>query len=237
MVELETLSPEEKECLEDLFEYFSVFDSFHFTLFGSKPVSIAHLIPTDKIQEGWKAWEKIAPLFHSENFVIRKYTFRGKDDWVLVANLVEVEKVYKANQTIFDQVCGRHITAEEFKRCLKEESPLFQTLIESHLATGILLGYGTRNAQLFAENQQLPKEKKYPLSHFSSLPPIVYWFSCAPPPYFACDPNSDETEELRKRYKRERAAIVQLTKKEPLYITMLKRLKNESVVSFAQNER
>ena len=50
---------------------------------------------------------------------------------------------------------------------------------------------------------------------------MIYYFSKIMPPSFACDPDSDETLELKIRYKREREEIVQMARRDSLFMRML----------------
>ena len=61
---LSILSQEEKKDLESMFEHFFFFDGFAYSLFGTKPMSIARLLPTPEMKMGWDAWRKIAPSFN-----------------------------------------------------------------------------------------------------------------------------------------------------------------------------
>ena len=212
--ELSILTLEEKENMEALFAHFFFFDAFSYPLFGSKPMSIGLLL--DQFQKGWTAWIKIAHLFHSEKFVIADYIFND-NRFVLIANLDLVEKVYFENKAIFDQTFEGRMTMKDLKLCLKERNALFQELMRNDLILGILLGYGTRNAQVFAAQE--------PMKPFTSVHPVFYYFSKILPPYFACDPQSEETIELKRRYKQEWATIVKMSERDPLFLQMLVLLK------------
>jgi hypothetical protein len=143
---------------------------------------------------------------------------------VLVANLDEVEKTYHANTDVFNKTFQSRMNWEDLKQCLQEETPLFQELMHNDLCLGILLGYGKRNAELYASNQK-KTENKFILQPFSKLHPIFYYFSPIMPVYFACDPESEETKTLKKRYDSERAEIISMAKKDKLLIQMLVQLR------------
>lgn len=204
------LSQKEKERVEKTFKHFFFFDQFAFTLFGSKPVSIGVLLP--KYQKGWNAWKKVESHFKSKNFIIREYGFKNHR-FVLVANLKEVERVYRENEELFG---GMNL--ETLKECLQKDGPIFQDLLNNDVRLGVLLGYGKRNAQLYAEG--LTKKKNL-LQPFSKGHPILYLFSPVMPPFFACDPNSPETIELKNRYREEKNHISEIAKKENLFSLMV----------------
>ena len=216
-----SLSKTENKELQALFDHFFYFSEFAYTIFGTKPMSIARLPPTLKAKKGWEAWEKIQGRFCSKKFILRKYLCDGYE-FVLVANLKEIEKVYRENQAWFNAVFREKMTLDTLISCLKEESPLFQELMHNHLLVGILLGYGARNAELFSHNSTLENKKKIPLESFSMrVHPIFYLFSKIMPPNFACDPSTEETRDLKNRYQQERKEILKRAKKDSLFTQML----------------
>lgn len=221
---LSALPQEERKNLEYVFEHLFFFDQFSYPLFGTKPMSIACLLPTNETRIGWEAWKKIAPLFCSKKFVIREYIFNGHR-FALSANLDKVEEIYNNNIDLFSRSFNGRMTLEALKICLKEENSLFQELMRDDICLGVLLGYGRRNSELFANNKKISKEKRFPLESFSIGHPIFYYFSAVMPVYFACDPNSEETKDLKKRYKTERANIVDMAKRDKLFTRMLVVLK------------
>lgn len=222
--ELSPLSIEEQGTLKEFFDHHFFFSDFAYTLFGSKPMSIGRLQPTQKARDGWASWKKIKMAFNSKEFVIREYALHG-NDFVLVANLNSIGQVYRQNQKLFDQIFDGKMTADALIDCIKEDGPLFQKLMHNHLLVGLLLGYGIHNAELFSQNQNLPNEKKVALSPSSGKThPIFYIFSKVMPVSFACDPCTEETKELQSRYTKERKDIQKIAKKDPLFIQMLARL-------------
>lgn len=206
------LSKDDKKDLKAVFEHLFFFDQFSYPLFGSKPMSLGRLLPNDTFRNGWKAWKKIAPLFDSKKFVIRESMLNGYEI-VLIANLDEVERVYLENRELFEEAFPRWMSLDTLKACIKEENSLFQELIKNDLCLGVLLGYGVRNARLFANQADRNQLKPFSKGH-----PMFYYFSSVMPVYFACDLNSDETKELKSRYNSERAMIL---KKKNLLISML----------------
>jgi hypothetical protein len=217
--ELSVLNDQERKAIEDLFNHFFFFDEFAYPLFGSKPMSIGRFF--DSFEPAWKAWEKVAPLFQSREWILTKYSFHEKE-FVLIANLSLIEKVYFENKAIFDQALGEKMTIEDLKSSLKAKNELFQKVMQNDLLLGVLLGYGARNAQLFAANDRAH------LKPFTAIHPIFYYFSKIPPPYFACDPTSAETLELKMRYREELAAIIKMNQEKPLFLRMLLLLKDQN---------
>jgi hypothetical protein len=227
--ELSALSKEENKRLRGLFDHHFFFTDFAYTLFGTKPMSIGYLLPTQKTKKGWEAWEKINGSFDSKEFIIRKYTYNNHE-FILVANLKKIEQIYRQNQFYFEQAFNGLMTFDALVLCLREDGPLFQELMHDHLLVGILLGYGTHNAELFAKNQKLPEEKRTVLHSFSrKIHPIFYIFSESLPVSFACDPTTEETKELKQRYTKERKAILKMAKKDLLFIQMLAKLRAQEI--------
>jgi|GEM_PF-5766793 len=222
--ELSSLSKEENESLKELFDHHFFFSDFAYTLFGTKPMSIGRFHPTQKAKKGWEAWGKINVFFTSEKFIIRKYTCNDHE-FLLVANLEKIEQIYHQNQMWFDQAFKGRMTFDALILCLREDGPLFQELMDDHLLVGILLGYGAHNAELFDQNQKLSEGEGAALQASSwTIHPVFYIFSELMPVSFACDPSTEETKELKKRYAKERRAILRMAKRDPLFIQMLAQL-------------
>jgi hypothetical protein len=219
--ELSCLSREENKRLKELFDHHFFFSDFAYTLFGTKPMSIGRFHPTQKTRMGWEAWEKINGSFTSKRFIIRKYTCNDHE-FILVANLKKIEQIYYQNQIRFDQAFKGRMTFNVLITCLMKGGPLFQELMQDHLLVGILLGYGTHNAELFSQNQKLSVRERNALYASSwKIHPIFYIFSRIMPVSFACDPCTEETKELKKRYTKERKDILKMAKRDPLFIQML----------------
>jgi hypothetical protein len=220
---LAILTPLERELVQELFNRFFFFDGFAYTLLGSKPMSEGRLLPTGKAWMGWDAWEKLSPHFRSQKFLIRKCVYDGYN-FVLVANLKEVEKIYYQNRGYFDRAFGELMTLDRLITCIKDDGPLFQEMMHDHLLLGILFGYGARNAEIFVHNHpySLEDERIIPFKYFSgSLHPIFYLFSGLLPINFVCDPTTEETKALKVRYKQERKEIIKKSKRDSLFLQML----------------
>ena len=231
---LSSLSKAEAQQIKELFDYFFFFEDFAYTLFGTKPMSIGFLRPQSSAYNGWKAWQKIFPPRLSKKYILRKYQ-RDDREFILLANLDAIERIYLQNQSQFDRRFQGRMNLETLILCLKEDSPLFQELVQDHLLLGILLGYGVHNAELFEYNYNLEKENRVPLQFFSkNSTPIFYSFSAVMPLNFACDPSTEETKELKKRYQAERESILKRAKKDPLFIQMLTLFAEEEEPSFVK---
>jgi hypothetical protein len=210
---LSTLTADEKEKMRALFAHLFFFEQCAYPLFGTKPMSIARLAPTEEARIGWAAWKKVALTAHSENIIIREFTHKGYE-CALVVNLNAAHQVYLENQDAFGK-----INWEALKSCLEKDGELFQELIDDHLLMGILLGYGRGNAELFCSQQEHPDQVL--MQPFASSHPIFHYFSPVMPVYFGCNPHSEETAELKRRYKYDRDKIIQMARREDLFTRML----------------
>lgn len=217
---LSVLTKKEKKALQLLFERFLFFDQFAYTLFGTKPLSIASLPNTEEARLGWGAWKKIEQQLRSPKFTIREYSINRRK-FILVANLEQIDRVCKENLDLFVSRLGAKVSTEIVKDCIMKDGEFFQRLFQDEACLGTLLGYGKLNSELFAKNQELPKGERLALEPFSSKPPIWFYFSSTMPVYFACDPSISETQELKIRYERERRRINKLARKESLFIRMI----------------
>lgn len=207
---LAELSKREIVALETLFWHLFYLEQFAYPLFGTKPMSIAYLPP--ELENGWEAWEKVSLHFQSNRFVIGKYDRKGHT-FLCIGNLEQIEKTYTKNKDLFRD----YSDFSELRQAIRMD---FSTLIENDLILGMLLGYGRTNAELFVQKAELKP--------FSQAHPIFYYFSGVTPCGFACDPNSEETIELKERYENERRNIVHIGRFEGLFNKMLVLLNNSS---------
>lgn len=222
--QLKDLRKEDRKKLEYVFEYLFFFDQFGFTLYGSKPMCMARLIPKNEFLEGWEIWKRIAPRFETEDFVLGEFLYNDHL-FVLFANMSLVEEIYNQNKMIFQEEFNGRVTLESLKNSLRFRDRLFYELLDNHLTAGILFGYGESNARLFNKRERLPEDSRQPMTFFSEAHPIFYYLlNDVYPPCFACDPASIETKQLRTRYKKERLKLRKLGRS-TLFKRMLLRFK------------
>ena len=258
---LQTLSQEDRTALEWFFE--SNIDSFPYVLFGNKPMGITAFVEvpsfpefleaydvTDwvdfffnsinsrnlKLKRGWNLCKQYEYLFPSSNYIFIENRW---NNWVTIilinkkAFLCTVEK----NIEIFQGVLGQHITPQKVLESCLNCKDLFTDALHNHDGLfGILLGYGTHNAELFhrrfeiKRNPQrsqfsLTKKPLKPSEGFSTIEEeynticqkltsfdnyVIYDFNplLLVLPGFVADHSHPETQKLRKEYLKQYKTIV-----------------------------
>lgn len=186
---LENLSKEEQKTLEFFFRSFYSPDSFGYTLFGDKPLSVTIYAipknepsPEDSIDSvlniyhpenlrkycGWEIWKKNQNLFPMQKyaFVESKNFVEGEFTAILFINKKEFLKVVDENLNDFRKVLEREITPESLLDEVLNSENVFGHVLKNHQGLiGTLLGYGRNNAWLFHRREKLFScfEKQSPL--------------------------------------------------------------------------
>lgn len=175
-----------------------------------------------KIKNGWDALNKYIRRIHSNRFALFSF---DKDDIVV---LVLVDKIKLM------EIVDNH--SDDFKEILETQkiSPqelmiednlyLFLKSIHSEGLLGTLLGFGRDNAWLFQKYKETnlspldrpmngaweDQEKGYLEKICKKTRSFYPWdVSDLFYPPFACNPNSEETKEIKKRYEEDREKIIQ----------------------------
>ncbi len=161
-----------KYLFEDLIDH----HDYSYTIFGSKPMSLADFnleVPRDlpfyrhlrskffmfKRQASLNSWYKYRDEFNCKNFIF----LDEENDWVDCLVLILINKqnmlcVLRENELIFKEELGESFTPESFLRKLeKREVSLAKAINKSQRLMGIMLGYGVRNAALFQERFDIMK--------------------------------------------------------------------------------
>ena len=259
---LRKCSTSDKRALEKLFHILIDEDHFGYTLFGDKPVSLSgdctitpyevalSGIPTNElfwkkwgIPSGglfwrkWSIWKKIEKDLCIKNyFFIEEPAFNRNDGamgFVFLVNKKAFVETVDQNIETFRDILGQNTTAIKLLEKVEEEKTFMKHLKNSELLLGILLGYGSHNAQLFVRIKQLRKFisakdlilieiKPLPSQGFSSieeeekflnqkLQPFSRHVNHIPwmilPVQFAADLDHIETKLLQKKYARLRNEI------------------------------
>jgi hypothetical protein len=173
-----TIPLEDKKALEAFFELLVKDHNYAYTLFGSKPVSIAGYNGWDPtsfetliLEKGWTSWCKYSYLFPSQNFVLRRLDF-GSRYWInyrgiLIINKQAALNTLRTHLQLIQNYLQVDFTAEKLLGNLLEDDQLLTKLTQRGDMLGILLGYGKANAINF--------EKRLSLSlyiHEATLPPL-----------------------------------------------------------------
>lgn len=214
---------------------FVVFQSsFGYVLFGDKPMAFEEFIETDDIpreyfrsytdvqqglkyyvwQRGIKAWEKYQHLFPSNHFrlIVKKAQKPGDTTTVILIRKSAFESTVLKYRQDFETTLRQKVSPEGLLADFYNRG--FGEALDHHPALlGILLGYGRNNAWHYFNwiESKRQRPSKSERNNFVPLP-----FSKAPHPHlelsillpgFGCDPNSEETKELRQKYGAQRHRI------------------------------
>lgn len=170
------LPQEDRESLEWLFRHF--WES-SYVLFGNKPMAICYVQRVEPYHpkvsgvysfmdsicrlhlenlveiKGWETWKKYKHLFPSSNFVFLENCCENNIAIVIV-NKPSFMKSVEENLAYFKEVLGTHVTPQNiFDDCVRS-TDLFKDVLHNHDGLlGILLGYGSHNAQLFHRKSEI----------------------------------------------------------------------------------
>lgn len=229
---LKVLSPQEKQDLSFFIDQVSLFDQYPYTLVGYKPVSICNVIVEDTddllvfwreafkrprhqaLRRGYLVWRKYQSLFPRKKHLLIDYSFRGKGRREIAVICPKLcLATIQEHLDDFREILEKPYTSEEvFWILTHPEHNDFYTIIDHTRLVGILLGFGRNNAYLYEQHRggasrtitwhQQPKQD--PLQMFSNEWP---WPGALLSPDFACDPTTEETQQLEQHYKKARKIV------------------------------
>lgn len=162
--------------IEFLFDYLINDHDFAYTIFGSKPMSLADIyleLPNNlpfwskiktlyfrkKLKNSLEAWEKHKSQFNSKDFII----LDSEDGFFNCLTFFIIHKknllcLLKAHESIFKQALGESFAPESFiEKLEKKEGTLSEIIHTNDKLLGLMLGYGVRNATLFQERLDLKR--------------------------------------------------------------------------------
>lgn len=174
-----------------------------------------------KVKLGWKTLNKYISCFPNSRFVL--YTNNSADNEIVVLIVADKKKLFKSVMNHLEDfqivLHNEGINPEE----LIDEEKLHRFLIGVNTdgLIGTILGFGRDNSWLFEKARKLNTEE-WPLAssweeleeaHLEQLNEKDRSFkpwdiSDLFYPPFACDPNSEETKELKQTYREEREKII-----------------------------
>jgi hypothetical protein len=221
------LSPQEKQDLTFFIDQVISRDQYPYTLVGYKPMSICNVIIEDTedllngcresfkkprqqmLRRGYLAWEKYQSFFPRKKYTLVVYPFLGKGrrEIALICPKLCCAAIQE-HLADFQKILRKAYTSKEVLEILTHpQHDDFYTIIDHTRLMGILLGFGRNNAYLYEQyrgggsrsgmGSKLSKE--YPLEMFSNEWP---WPGALLSPNFACDPNTEETQQLKKHYQK-----------------------------------
>ncbi len=163
--------------IEYLFEHLIDSHDFAYTMFGSKPMSLADYglkVPSPRPIHRWirsfylyvkakkslNAWYKYRDEFDFKDFIF----LDEENDWIndclvlFLINKKNMLRVLQEHESIFREELGESFTPVAFlERLEKREVSLANAINGSQRLMGIMLGYGVRNATLFQERYDIVK--------------------------------------------------------------------------------
>jgi len=228
---LKVLSPEEKQDLSFFINEIISFDQYPYTLVDYKPMSISNVVIEDtdasapfhgalkrpryqRLKRGYLVWEKYQSLFPRKKHILIDYSFMGKGrkEIALICPKLCIATIDK-HLDDFQEILGRRCTSEEaFSILTHPEHNDFYTIIDNARLIGILLGFGRNNAYLYEQHRGTASRSD--TEHQGSRQGTLHLFSNEWPwpgallsPGFVCDPTTEETQQLKKHYKKARRIV------------------------------
>jgi hypothetical protein len=229
---LKVLSPQEKQDLAFFIGQVISFDYYPYTLVGYKPMSICNVIAEDTedllafsreafknprhqtLRRGYLVWEKYQSLFPRKKHILISYSFLGKGRREIALICPEVcMATIQEHLDDFREILEKPCTTKEvFWILTHPEHSDFYTIINHTRLVGILLGFGRNNAYLYEQYRGgasrsvtwHQRSEQDPLQTFSNEWP---WPGALLSPDFACDPTTEETQQLKKHYKKARKIV------------------------------
>lgn len=211
-------------------------------------LSIGSLIlPNLRMRNSWETWEKYQHHFKDSDFLIwaEENPFMNLSDSAISIILVSKTKLRQTIETYiqdFKMVLKKeNLTFEDLLKEAKEK-PFLKEVVKGHDGLiGTLFGFGRSNAWLFYEREQ---GKEVPLApiwgeevlNFMDNRPLSNWWwfgDCSAKiedvlgyPFFLADPNSSETNQLKKEFLETRTKILEYYKDKDFLIATLTLLLN-----------
>ncbi len=230
---LKVLSPQEKKDLAFFIDQVISFDQYPYTLVGYKPMSLSVVVVEDTedlsasfresfkrprhqtSRRGYLVWEKYQSLFPRKKHILIDYSFlgRGRKEIALICPKL-CKAIIQQHINDFREILGKPCKSEEvFGILTHPEHNDFYKIIDHTRLVGILLGFGRNNACLYEQYRggasryvtSHQRSKQDPLQIFSNEWP---WPGALLSPDFACDPTTEETQDLKKHYKKGRKTVL-----------------------------
>lgn len=221
----EVLSHQERNELESFFRKLFTKSEFAYSLFGNKPMSFYTYfikIPKTasfntnflepKIEKYDDLFKRGYSFFNTNNFLLidqpfisDKFPTKDCVRDILILNKEAFILTIDNHSNLFEKRLGRHVTGKELLLEIESgKNVLSEVLSDDEFLWGLLLGYGKKNAELYAEREEiidicnsknLKKEKTH-LTGFSN----EYYLHLIPLPMFLCDKDSIETKTIKHKY-------------------------------------
>ncbi len=203
-----------------------------------------------QMRDGWETWKKHEHLFPMKNYILVKCENLVDNDFaaILFINKNAFLKTVQENLSDFRSILGDEVSPENLLLKFLECEDVFGEVLKNHEGLiGTLLGYGRNNAWLFHRRKQITsllENKPYSLNHYSKslldeLEAInqslhnfddreFYYlnFLFMGLPGFVAEPDSQETQQLKKKYENQYHEIMRrYVEKDFLEVTFEQMLK------------
>lgn len=177
------ISEKDKKEINLFFKNLFFEQSFAYSLFGDKPMSLSDEIldkfsqkkwvelleidgycdntlkpfcdPSNSLNERWKIWEKYKSKFTIKNYLLLKKEI-GSQTRLFFINIKAFKKIVGENINLFRKIINSNLTADDLLEEIKNENKnMMDTLHDNEGLLGILLGFGTHNSMLFQKREDL----------------------------------------------------------------------------------
>ncbi|MGE4574374.1 MULTISPECIES: hypothetical protein [Parachlamydia] len=220
---IQSIPFEDRVALEELFSSFIFEDTFGYTLFGNKPISLGgnfRVTPWANVLAGcrcggafwkkWEIWEKYQDQFLSSKYLlISEPHFLGKsdlDELILLINKRAFLKSLENHLITFENILKQKIIPEEFLGEIENGTlSFFDSIQKNETLLGILLGYGKHNAEMFYQRKKIFKFDCLTFFGDHYYSPLV-----VNDVFFVADQNHPETKYLRSKYTQLRGKISEI---------------------------
>lgn len=233
---IESIPPNDRCDLEELFYSLVDDEAFGYTLFGDKPVSFGgyfKVTPWENYIElgqchglfwkKWEIWEKYKNQFDIHNFLLLKEAASSLSDRIILINKNTLIKTIENNLETFESILREKIDPAQFVSKIESgQISFFDSIQNNEMLLGICLDYGKRNARLFCQRGKIFKEDsmkpcgdyKRSLLRIQSI-------------YFMADHDHAETQYLKEKYGRLRGIVSAIYAKGNFLQTTLSKLTAE----------
>lgn len=173
---------EKKENIKDLFEELFLRQTFSYTLFADKPVSLSDFALAYDVKmtfesecnsifgldgseaptysKYWNSWVEFQHLFPSDNFMLKEKKL-GNSVRVFLINIQKFKETVLAYKPMFDSYFGKEISPEWLlDQFASPEVDIGELLHHRDDLLGILLGFGSYNPALFQQRHELIKKMR-----------------------------------------------------------------------------
>lgn len=162
----EVLPSDDRRALEDFFELLVKDHNFAYTLFGTKPISIADYRGEDPtsfdtliLERGWASWCRYKHLFQSRHFELIQADLGRQNDRhykeIVIINKQATVNVIRKNIKIFQDFLKNEWSPESIMKAITEDNEFYKNIVRRSDLFGILLGYGYINSLNFEKSKNL----------------------------------------------------------------------------------